>query len=359
MWIFTFIIAFVILPAFIYKNVFKNTEIILKIERLHITICFILLFFVSAFRGDFSTDYKSYYNMFQSFNTLTFAEIFSINFYLNVIESGYAMLNVIINYFTNNAIWLFVVSSVTILLPIYKSILLESNIKWLSILLFLIIGNYFDSFNIMRQIMAASIVFAGSNYLYKRNYHKYVIFVLIASLFHVTAIFMSIFYFLLILKPRKISGVIYFIFGLLLFVFMEEITRLIDLYLFNGYYYSSYSGIGMSSISLYNAIVPFAVGMFTLIFRKYLNQDSIKHRVWFNGTLLWVLFELLSIKLFLITRISTFFSPFMYLLVPAIISNLKDTRLKIASIIQIVGLLLLYFYYILGEKVSSYYFFFN
>ena len=70
----------------------------------------------------------------------------------------------------------------------------------LSVLLFFGTGTYFDSFNGLRQYMAAAIVFFALYYLLNKDFKKYLLLIIIATFFHNTAIIMAGAYFLRFLK---------------------------------------------------------------------------------------------------------------------------------------------------------------
>ena len=72
----------------------------------------------------------------------------------------------------------------------------EYEIKLYDIMFLFFMLLFSPSFNIMRQTVAVCIVFFGLKFLYKRNIKFYCICVIAASLFHVSAVFTIIFYFL-------------------------------------------------------------------------------------------------------------------------------------------------------------------
>ena len=98
---------------------------------------FLVLVFLSGFRGDFTSDYKNYASLFHMYNTYSLPEVLTINFYQ---EKGYVLFSRIIGEFTNDPMYLMICSSILIVLLFLKEIKRESRIVWLSILLFINIG---------------------------------------------------------------------------------------------------------------------------------------------------------------------------------------------------------------------------
>jgi transmembrane protein EpsG len=348
MWIYSIIILLVVLPPIFYEDKkpikVKLVNVKYTVEEIHIIVCLFALFLMMAFRGDFTSDYNSYVYLFNYLKSLPISDVLSVNFYFNTIELGYALLNILIGYFTDNYIWLFIASSIVILLPIYKGIIKYSDIKWFSVLLFFIIGPYFTSFNITRQIMAVSLVFAGIKHIFKRQYIKYILYVLLGCMFHITALIMTGFYFILLWKPRRISVIVYLAIGSIIYIFLFDLIKIIDVYIYHGYYTGNYSGISMASIGLTNALVPISIGIFTVLFRRFLDLNNLIHRVWFNGTLLWVLFKVVALQVFFLARIASFFSIFPCFLVPALLDKIKDNKARNLLTFLLVILFIIYFF---------------
>lgn len=363
MYIYYLLIMLAVIPPIVYKTFYANKynrqlnrwgNIF---ESVHIFICFFTLWVIASFRGDFTSDYNGYVRLFDRLNQYTINEVLNPRYFfssIDAVEPAYAVLNILIGTLTNNSLWLFIISSAIIILPIHKSVNQDSKIKWLSILLYIVIGTYFDSFNIMRQIMAASVVYMGIENLYKKDYARFSLYVLFASLFHITALIFLGFYFILLLKPKRFTIFVHLGIGVLLYIFMNDIVKVIDVYIYSGFYTANYAGFGMQERAITNALVPIAVGGFVVVFRRQLEFDDIRQRVWFNGSLLWVLFEVLSLKIHFITRIASFFSLFTILIIPTLIMKFHNKKLRVLVLYLIVSLLLIYFLYYGGPGYEYY-----
>src|SRR5690625_4171097 len=83
---------------------------------------FTLLFFFSAFRGDFNPDYTNYTTIFQLINSYSFIDAFKVGI---DIEFGFLLLNRLIGVFSSNVIYLFIITSFVIdwILPPIQQIL--------------------------------------------------------------------------------------------------------------------------------------------------------------------------------------------------------------------------------------------
>ena len=99
-----------------------------------------------------------------------------------------------------------------------------------SMLLFLFLGEWTGSFNGIRQYLAAAIVFAGHRYILKRKFVPYLLTVLLATLFHKSAVFMILPYFLYARKPDTTQFVILAAGAVIVRLSYEIIVDLIQLY---------------------------------------------------------------------------------------------------------------------------------
>lgn len=172
-----------------YKKIrFKDKSVA---EQCAMFLAFSILICMAAFRDNIGTDYPEYVNIFQDF----------VNNGFNArLEIGFSILSWLLSLVTDNNQVYFAVCGLLIYLPIFLSCNRDSKYPELSIFLFIAFGMLANSFNIMRQWMAASILFAGRKYVIDKQFLKYLIVVLIASCFHQTAIIMIPFYFIVRMK---------------------------------------------------------------------------------------------------------------------------------------------------------------
>lgn len=82
-------------------------------------------------------------------------------------------------------------------LTIYRN----SSMYLIGMLLYLFLGDWQGSFNGVRQYLAAAILFAGHRYIFYRDFPRYLAVVLLAALFHTSAVVMIVPYFFLTRKP--------------------------------------------------------------------------------------------------------------------------------------------------------------
>ena len=320
-------------------------------DLLFLSSSFVLLFIISAFRGDFTSDYNGYLGLFKHYNLFSFREIFQYKFGQ---EIGYVILNRIIGLFTNDGIYIFIATSLIILFLFFREFRKESAIIWLSVLIFTTIGPFYTSFNIARQILSVAIIFAASRYLYKRNLIKYMIFVFLATLFHKTAIIMGLFYFVLNLR-LSIKRVVFIAIGFMLSTFfIENMVTLGRKYFYTYYTATSY---GMTGYNYKNVIAPILFLIFTLLHFKRLDLNDIKTKIWANAVIYYSIFSLFGLNVHILQRFSVFFMPYLCLMIPKIVVSVRNKNLKAIYILTAIFLLILYNYFALeGTGYDPYYF---
>ena len=161
----------------------------------------------------------------------------SINTFSNLrYEYGFTFLCWILNKITSNWQILLIVSSLFINYSVLKFIKNNSSNPLLSVLMYILMNFYFFYTSAMRQAIAIGIMLLGYEKLKKNEIWKFLIFVLIATLFHESA-----FLALLLIPMRKMKYNRYFIFSIIgvyiigfilgkdLFLFLSRFSnRLLD-----------------------------------------------------------------------------------------------------------------------------------
>lgn len=156
------------------------------------------LFSLSLFAGirsySVGTDSESYTRDFR--NNLS---LYNFSFNPNV-ELGYQVFEYILLKFTHNYFWLFFVTSLFIVWCHLKIARDYSRNYILSVLFYFTLSSYTFFFNGLRQGIAMAFIALSTPYLIRKDTFKFVLLILIASLFHKTALFIIAFYILLHLR---------------------------------------------------------------------------------------------------------------------------------------------------------------
>lgn len=309
-------------------------------ERLFYIGTILILIFFAGFRGDFTEDYNSYSQFFEVINNeYSFKEIWTGNFYN---EKGFIFLVKILGSIFNQPVFfMFFMSTVTIICFV-REFQNSSKMFWLTILMFVSLGLYYDSFNISRQIMSSGIVFMGSKYLYDKKYWRYIVFVLFASLFHRTALFVIPFSFVLSLKVNKRNLSILAIIGIVAVVLLP---RIVDIVQQNFGFYTGFT-YGMGGGSWKALLLPLCLLLFCgysfLLGKTELDINAKGNNVLINATVLYFLFILLGTQIQMVARLASFFQPYVYILVPNILYEYQNPKEEAVFLVYVTVLSILY-----------------
>ncbi len=149
-----------------------------------------LLILILGLRHDVGKDYPTYeliYNVPDSVQA-------------NATEPVWHLINYILRYLGFQARGFFFFTSVALMICFYKGIKSMSSNFYISVTLFILSGFYFESANIVRQYVAIALLFYAFPYLLEGKIRKYMIWILLAALFHTSALL--IFPFILLSRLR-------------------------------------------------------------------------------------------------------------------------------------------------------------
>ncbi len=321
-----------------------NAKIKQKSRALIFCIATVLIFFagvrfrVGADYGQYASSYKHYAtSKLEFFNE---PGIFLVSRLSQAIYDDYATM-------------FFMMSLLTVGLCVSR-IAKESPFWAVSILLYVFLGTWHESFNSVRQSAAAAILFFGHRYLKEKNFFKWLLICLIGFLFHVSAI---VFVFAFFIPKKdcsylKITG--FFLLGIVLAFFYDNIWELIGFLQNEEYVMDEYS---KSRISIFRIIVAWVPIIFYKLFIEKIVDEKDKREVNFYAIL-----SLLSAAIMLAARYSAYLGR-MVIYTDIYNAILWGYMLKILSskqkdfaskYILIIGVLGCYFVYYLFEASGEF-----
>lgn len=162
-------------------------------RRLCLVLAFLVTVVPSAIRFEIGADYPGYVAIFEE---LAIGG-------MSYVEPGFLFLNKVINSLGLGYEWLFIV--VAIFIHTFAFLSYPKKNKYIAHLFFMLLF-YFQTFNILRQMMAIVVImYAFKLYMQQRNDIRFYIMVVFASLFHTVAL---LFLFIPILNNRIVHGYI-------------------------------------------------------------------------------------------------------------------------------------------------------
>lgn len=368
MWLYYSLIIFIVLIGILFEKLGRN---------IYLYIVFGVFLVIAGFRADIiGNDTRVYTNLFKSIAFSDDLSIFSPRF-----ELGYVYFNKLLTFFSTNPQIILFSSSLIILFGFMKFIQSYSKIPWLSVYLFFTLGYFGMTMNTIRLNMALVIILYSYNLLRKNQVIRFVVVVLLASLFHRTAIIFLIAWPIKNIRISKkniigivlMSAIIYSFFP----VFINILFRIFPTYQY--YLGSEYLNGEIRLASVMNMLVGVSIITFGLITRKYTSSIETSDFVYVktkqnlnvNDKKLMLLLLILSVPITflsfrfnLLDRVSDYFLVFAIVYLPNAIKDIRDKKLLLIILVMVIFLFFLYstFIQILRpdwNRIYPYYFFKN
>ena len=306
----------------------------LSIEPVFWFAIFLTLLLFGGLRYYVGTDFESYYTIFRDI-----CEDWDDLRYQGT-EAGFVWLNRWISLFTDNPQWIIFIANGIISFFCTAALIKESKFVPFSIyIIFTTI--YYQSFNLVRQGMACSIVLLAFVYAKERKWLRCYGLILFAALFHRTALIMLPIMFLM---QFQYVHALYFVFFALasLGIFLQDQITALLLRIYP-------SAMAATDAYLYEESSPLQIAMCLiyavlclLYYRKLLDKDK--------GNVLYVNFSVLLLGLYAFFywipmwgRIQLYFIGFYSLIVPEVISCEESRMMRILYYAVIWGILLFFF----------------
>ena len=231
-------------------------------------------------------------------------------------------------------------STVPISIVIYK----KSKNPILSLLLFLSFGFYNFNFSGLRQAIAFAIVFYSFLFIIDRKLIKFIISIVIASLFHSSALVFIPAYFLFDFKITKFKIILMIFIDVFIYIFKVPIFGFI-----NSFFYEEY-GMVLSDSYLW-MIMCLSILMICLLFYKKISSDN--KSILYNLVIIGTAIMLLSPIANNILRVANYYFMFIILLIPEVISYIKSNKNGLlVNLMTIIFSISLYIYLLLVDSYS-------
>lgn len=234
-----------------------------------------------------------------------------------------------------------------------KAILNSSSDVLLSYFLYITFCQFYNAMNQVRQALALTIILYAVTLLRDNNRKKFVFWVIIASLFHYSAVVAFIF---LILKDIDLNKKIvftYIISGIICYILSPYIFRLLSMMPYYGVYFRLHIERSAYIDALMNLLVRAVMLIFTLFF---LNEFKDKMKIYYHMALLCTFFQILTALNTGIGRITTYFFMGYMILIPEIVAKSKlFKKSRVLVYILLIAVMLLYHYIYVNAKYDGEY----
>lgn len=303
-------------------------------DRIFLSITFIQLVLVHSL-----VDYKSlpdlpnYYDAFNRYAKVSFDEIFHVNKVSHNFEPGYVVYCKLISYVSTNFNVLLTITSVIMFFCYYKTIERYSAYPFISVLL-IIVTTYNQSFFVLRQHLAMSILLLTYPYIINKQIWKYLILCAIAFSIHYSAIVFIPLYFLYNIEDkRKYMISIIIVSVILIFTAFSIFVYFGDLLGYSGYIDSKkYEGANYTNFFI--MLILLGAYIFSLK-REVFNQNI--QKLIFSIIIIAVVGSLVGVGISGTGRLFYYYTMIPFLLIPNV-SRKLSTPSKEIIIITVISL---------------------
>ncbi|KAB7708168.1 EpsG family protein [Bacillus aerolatus] len=263
-------------------------------------------------------------------------------------DMGFGILQMILKKYSEDPqIMIFTTALITNVLII--SVLFKySRMFELSTYVYITGGLFLVSMNGIRQVLAAAIAFTATKYLINGNWIKYFLIVLLASMFHQSALILMPIYFLVRYKAWSKATYILLFFSILIVIGFEQFSAILFATIEDTQYgqYSGFDEGGANTIRVAVAAVPLIIAY---LGRERLREVFPSSDYIVNMALIGLVFMIISTQSWIFARVSIYFNLYQIILISWIIKlfSKKDQRFVYYT------LLICYFVYYYYENVIS------
>ncbi|HWP50594.1 MAG TPA: EpsG family protein [Clostridia bacterium] len=290
-------------------------------KRLYCILSGIGLALISSLRFMVSTDYYNYWEGFLQSYFLSWDDFSRQRF-----EKGYLSVGRLLSSFTLGYNILFVAFAILFATVMACFIYRHSANVWVSFAAFVGFGFLYNSMCFLRQYTALMIMLFAFKYIEQRRFFRFAVFVLLATTFHISAIFMLPFYFILRIPMNKITLPIFLVLCGTVFFSSETVLRMVTKVFYKKY--------GTTSVEVIHGTSPGpCIAFLILLLICLLLYKPLLRRRQYNALLIHLLYwgtflELVGIKHAIISRVALFFMTPAVILLAAELVELFKTALQ-------------------------------
>lgn len=303
---------------------------------------FITLFLVLVFRYDYGNDYSSYYSIYENIKIGAYSDVESLYYLFNLYSPSFHVLVALFSFLYILVFYFFIKKNLTV------------EQYWFACLIWLINPYLFlVHLSTFRQTIAICLFIVAVYFMIKRSFIKYLIIIIIAMNFHMSAVILIPLYFFVNMNKVTFKQKI----TLCILLMLCLMTPLIDIILsyflqfFHVNYRYYYEQARGNSI---RATILSSFYFFLILIN--LHKLEGKHLIFGKLSLVATIISLLAYKVSMLTRIGMYFDVFLILTIPMIFSVIKNRSYKlILFLIMLLIYILRYYSFFTGDIFGDHY----
>lgn len=322
-----------------------NNKGMTKKKKIYLTVFFGICVTLIASIRSFSVgvDTVQYYYSYKYIADNSWEKILGLRY-----EQGFIYLCKILSYINSNPQTIIVVSSLIIFPSISYFIYKYSKNIYMSFYFYIILNLYFSHLNIMRQAIAIAIILYAIKFLLDGKNVKYIAMVLIASLFHSSAVICLL---LLLLKNFKYNKKTYMYVMILSVVGFGICPYLLKFILgcfgkYESYLTSTVFGVSNYFGAVINYLIYLVIYTFCHIYHfKNENENDKTSTLFLEMLAMTCVFQAMAIKIGIVSRVVPYFFIAVIITLPNILCKIKKAKTRFLFIT--ISILLAFIYWLI------------
>lgn len=310
----------------------------------------LLLWFIllSGLQYCVGTDIFEYISFYKNFKTSDF-KLSDFGYYMDYQKQpGWIALNYVCRLITDDFILVKIIQAVFINVALFSFFKRETKYIFICVLIYALLSYLVLNFNAYRHSFALGFALYGYSHLRRKEFVKYYIFVLMAWLFHNSAIILAIFPLFHFIKYNKWTLIIIagLFGGILIFFNSENLTNVMIAIIEKGYVGEDLSTLGSTYMSSERQGANYSFAVFS--FRRLLILIVVVYYILrkkdlFVGSfgILYIIFCILTGFMQALWRFRLYVDPFYYVLLATVIAEFPKNHFKQKVIAYSIALLLL------------------
>lgn len=305
----------------------------------HVTclIIFVLLFAVSSLRLNVGNDYLNYVELMH----LAYSRAYVPT------EVGFNVLARVIYFLCGfeNYVLIFAIFAFATIYFFMKAMYEQSKWFTMSIVMFMLLGYYFQSLSTVRYYLALSIALYSVKYVINRDWPRFVLVTLMGSLFHKSLLLVLLLYIVAQLNWKRWMYVGLGILGVSC-LFLKDYYLKIVIMLYPSYKDTEYLEGGTSIVNIVRCVAILALSLWLY---KDAIRDSRRNRFYFICNIMALVLYVFGSFIPVISRVGYYMTVTHLLFVPSLIMEIKDdTRKKALTACTIIACVMYFALYMRG-----------
>lgn len=301
-----------------------ETDISNRTKAICLGVTGLVLVAIMTLRYGIGYDYNSYKEIFATVGATPMSEVVAAH----QTELGFYIFTKLVSMVTAEYHVFLLICNIIMVGCVFWVIYRYSASWWISALLYLTLQFMPHSMNLLRQSIAASILFAGWGFLKKGKLVPYMLVVLLACTFHISAFIMIPAYFLLRLPYNRKVLTIYGCGILVAYIAFTPLLNFATTYIFPQYAQYIDSSLYAAGNSFTFVYVPLACFVGAAMAAKALIARDKSNSILIYSMMFTAVFYLFMTRMYIAERFSIYFFMFAMVLMPEIIATLTPEPLQ-------------------------------